>query len=141
MQLKEILFKEEIEQTFVIMSQLHVKLEKEHYCQEILNMFHEGYKMAAIFDEQEICIALIALRVIRRIGLEKTIEIEDFMIDHAKRNLGAGEKLLEWVDGQAKNFGCKNIIVDIKTYRKESQAIFARQKYIIDGLCMKKSCD
>lgn len=138
MELKEILFREEIDKTFAVLRQLYVDLEKDNYIDQVSNMLHEGYKMAAIFDDNGDCVGVIGIRIIKRISLQKTIEIEDFMIDRQKRGIGIGRMLLKWVDFQAVNYGCQNIIGNLQTIRKESQKIFLREKFLIDGLSMKK---
>lgn len=138
MQLKEILFKEEIAQTLPVLQQIYSNLDETHYIEEVLNMINSGYKMAGIFENEK-CIGVIGIRIINRISLKKTIEIEDFMIDRKKRGIGVGKMLLKWVDWQALNYNCNNIIANLSTPRKESQAIFTRENYLIDGYYMKKS--
>lgn len=143
MQIKEILSREEIAATFEVMIQIYSKIKEETYVEEILNMMQRGYKMAGVFDNKSIenkCIGVIGIRIIRKLNHGKAVEIEDFMIDRKKRGIGAGKMLMRWVEWQATNFGCQNIIGTLETKRLESQKIFSREKFVLDGFSFKKSC-
>lgn len=143
MQIKEVQSREEIYETFRVMIQIYKELEEETYVDEILNMMQRGYKMAGVFEinelGEEICIGAVGIRIIRKLHYGKAIEIEDFMIDRERRGIGVGKMLMRWVEWEAANFGCNNIIGALETRRVESQKIFSREKFIIDGLFFKKS--
>ena len=143
MQIKEIQSREEIFQTFSVLKQIYDELNEETYIEDILNMMQRGYKMAAVFEEPQIengrCIGVVGIRIIRKLHFGKAVEIEDFMIDRQKRNIGVGKMLLRWVEWQAATFGCKKIIGVLETKRLESQRIFSREKFNIDGFFFQKS--
>ena len=137
MQIKEILAREEIFETSYILKQIYEKLNQETYVEDILNMMQRGYRMAAVFENKDVengrCIGVVGVRIIRKLQYGKAIEIEDFMIDRKKRGIGVGKMLIRWVEWQALNFDCKNIIGNLQTKRLESQRIFAREGFILDG--------
>jgi len=143
MQIKEIQTPEEIVQTFPVLRQIYDELNKETYVEDILNMMQRGYKMAAVFEDQHNengrCIGVVGIRIIRKLHYGKAIEIEDFMIDRQKRGIGVGKMLLRFVEWQAANFGCKKIIGNLETKRIESQRIFTREKFLLDGFFFKKT--
>ena len=107
-------------------------------------MMQRGYKMAGVFEEDESglshCTGVVGIRIIRKLHYGKAVEIEDFMIDREKRGIGAGKMLMRWVEWEAANFGCHNIIGNLETKRLESQKIFSREKFTLDGFMFKKSC-
>lgn len=106
-------------------------------------MMQRGYKMAGVFYEDESglnCIGVVGIRIVRKLHYGKVVEIEDFMIDRAKRGIGVGKMLMRWVEWEAANFGCQNIIGDLETKRLESQKIFSREKFSLDGFFFTKSC-
>lgn len=140
MQLKEIQTQEDIFKTFMVLAQIYKNLDAKNYIESILNMMQDGYKMAGVFENENLCIGVVGIKITYKISLEKSIEIEDFMIHRQRRGIGVGKMLLKWVDWQAFNFECKNIIGNLQTNRKESQKIFAREKFIIDGFSFKKEC-
>jgi len=144
MQIKEIQTREEIAETFAVLTQIYENLNRETYIEDILNMMQRGYKMAAVFEdiafEDGRCIGVIGIRIIRKLHYGKSVEIEDFMIDRKKRGIGVGKMLLRFAEWQAVNFGCKHIIGNLETKRQESQKIFAREKFLLDGFLFKKTC-
>lgn len=142
MQIKEIQTHEEILETSAVLEQIYFDLNKKTYIEDILNMMQRGYKMAAVFEDENVengrCIGVIGIRIIRKLHYGKALEIEDFMIDRQKRGIGVGKMLLRWAEWQAAIFGCKNIIGNLETKRIESQKIFAREKFSLDGFFFRK---
>lgn len=144
MQIKELQSREEILESLNVLAQIYEDLNRETYVEDILNMMQRGYKMAGVFqdpgNENGRCVGVVGIRIIRKLHYGKAVEIEDFMIDRAKRGIGVGKMLMRWVDWQAAIFGCKNIIGNLETKRLESQKIFSREKFILDGFFFRKGC-
>jgi len=144
MQIKEVQSREEINQTANVLAQIYEDLNRETYIEDILNMMQRGYKMAAVYEDPTVengrCIGVVGIRVIRKLHYGKAVEIEDFMIDRKKRGIGVGKMLIRWVEWQALNFGCHKIIGNLETKRLESQRIFSREKFNLDGFFFCKSC-
>lgn len=142
MQIKEIQSREEIAQTYVILKQIYDELNEETYVEDVLNMMQRGYKMAAVYEDPHVengrCIGVVGIRIIRKLHYGKAVEIEDFMIDRKKRGIGVGKILLRWVEWQATIFGCHKIIGCLESKRLESQRIFMREKFSLDGFFFKK---
>ena len=139
MQLKEIQTKEDIAKTFMVLLQIYEDLDAETYVENMLDMMQNGYKIAAVFEE-EIRVGVVGIDILKKLNLGKIIEIEDFMIHRQRRGIGVGKMLLKWVEWQAMNFNCQYIIANLQTKRKESQKIFAREKFILDGFHFTKKC-
>lgn len=139
MQIKEIQTREEILATFAVMLQIYDELNRKNYVDDISNMLQNGYKMAGVFEE-ETCIGVVGIRLVQKLHYGKTTEIEDFMIDRKKRGIGVGKILMRWVEWQAASFNCQNIIGNLETKRQESQKIFSREKFILDGFFFRKDC-
>jgi len=142
MQIKELQTREEIAASYDVLAQIYEDLNQETYVEDILNMVQRGYKMAGVFQDPNVengrCVGVIGIRVIRKLHYGKALEIEDFMIDRAKRGVGVGKMLMRWVEWQAATFGCKNIVGNLDTKRLESQRIFSREKFILDGFLFRK---
>ncbi len=142
MQIKEIQTHEEITETFAVLRQIYDDLTNENYAENVAQMMKKGYKMAAVFEDPHIengrCIGVVGIRKVEKLHYGKAIEIEDFMIDRQKRGIGVGKMLLRFVDWQAMALGCKNIIGTLETKRIESQKIFSREKFILDGFLFRK---
>lgn len=139
MQIKELSSKEEISKSFEVLSQIYENLEEPSYVEDILNMMQRGYKIAAVFEDNGKCIGVVGIRVNKKLQYGKILEIEDFMICRKKRGIGVGKMLIRWVEWQAMNFNCNNIICNLDSSRVESHKILAREKFTIDGLKFCKS--
>ena len=140
MQIKEIRTREEISETFKILAQIYENLDRETYVEDFFKMIPFGYKMAAVFEENSRCIGVVGIRFMQKLHYGKVVEIEDFMIDRQKRGIGVGKMLIRWVEWQALGSNSQNIIGNLKTKRLESQKIFAREKFILDGFFFRKKC-
>lgn len=148
MQIKELSNREEILQSFAVLIQIYPNLNEETYIEDVLNMMQRGYKMAGVFESEENgamhemrAIGVVGVRVIRKLSFGKILEIEDFMIDRARRGIGVGKMLIKWVEYQAAVFGCKMIIGDLDSKRLESHKIYSREKFILEGFHFRKNCD
>ncbi len=142
MQIKELQTREEIAASFDVLVQIYDNLNRTTYIEDILNMMQRGYKMAGVFQDEGVengrCVGVVGIRIIRKLHYGNSVEIEDFMIDRQKRGIGVGKMLMRWVEWQAATFGCKNIIGTLETKRLESQRIFSREKFILDGFFFRK---
>lgn len=142
MQIKDIQDREDIELTFSVLKQIYLDLNESSYIEDVLNMMQRGYKMAAVFEDKKVengrCIGVIGIRIIRKLNYGKSLEIEDFMIDRQKRGIGVGKMLMRWAEWQAAVFGCKYLIGNLGTKREESQRIYAREGFEIEGISFKK---
>jgi len=144
MQIKEIQTSEDISATMPVLQQIYENIARADYLDRILSMMESGYKMAAVFEDNMIengrCIGVVGIRIVEKIQHGRVIEIEDFMIDRQKRGIGVGKMLIRWVEWQAVTFKCRNIIGSLETKRQESQKIFSREKFILDGFSFRKIC-
>ena len=141
MQIKEIQTREEIAQSYDILVQIYEDLNHETYIEDILNMMQRGYKMAGVFEDNtyEKCVGVVGLRIVRKLQYGKAVEVEDFMIDRKKRGIGIGKMMMRWVEWQSAIFGCENIIGALGNEREESQKIYSREKFEIEGYFFKKA--
>jgi GNAT superfamily N-acetyltransferase len=138
MQIKEIKTTEQIAATFDVLNQIYEDLNQQNYIENIQKMMQSGYKMAGVFADKS-CIGVVGIRITYKLQFGKSLEIEDFMIDRSNRGIGVGKMLMRFVDWQAMEFDCTNIIGTLQTKRQESQKIFAREKFLLDGLFFKKT--
>ncbi len=137
MQVKELNKKDEIDQTFAVMSQIYDDLDQDSYTENVLIMMQNGYKMAAIFEDNDVnngeCIGVTGIRISKRMQYKRILEIEDFMTSREKRGIGAGKMLIRWVEWQAMNFDCSRINCYLESKRIESHKILSRENFLMDG--------
>lgn len=138
MQIREVISREEIMETFNVLAQIYGELNPATYAENILNMMQNNYRMAAVYEDNGTCIGVIGLRFVKKLHHGRAIEIEDFMIDRKKRGIGVGKMLIRWAEFQAASMQCNSIIGNLETKRLESQKIFSREGFILDGFFFKK---
>jgi len=145
MQIKEIKTREEVVKTLAVLTQIYDNLNHQTYADNTLRMMENGYRMAAVFEDENNlpnhkCIGVCGFRIIDKILHGRVLEIEDFMIDRQRRGIGVGKILIRFIEWQATTSGCHNIIGSLETKRLESQKIFTREKFLLDGFSFKKTC-
>jgi GNAT superfamily N-acetyltransferase len=138
MQIREVISREEIMDTFNVLAQIYGELSPTTYTENVLSMMQDNYRMAAVYEDVGTCIGVIGLRFVRKLHHGRAVEIEDFMIDRKKRGIGVGKMLMRWAEFQAAAMQCKSIIGSLETKRLESQRIFSREGFILDGFFFKK---
>ncbi len=139
MRIKEIKTHKEISQTFPTMSQLYENLDDKTYLDDVSKLMQQDYLMAGVFESDEKkCIGVVGIKITKNLQHGKAMEIQDFMIAEDQRGIGVGKMLMHWVEGQAANFDCKIISGNLETKRLESQKIFSREGFILDGFSFRK---
>lgn len=133
MQIKELHSKEEILSSFPVLSQIYEDLKIESFAANILNMMQRGYRLAAVFEDEDKCIGAVGIRIAHRLQYGRVLEIEDFMICRQKRGIGVGKMLIRWVEWQAATFDCHKIICTLDTKRIESHKIMSREQFLFEG--------
>jgi hypothetical protein len=136
MQIKELQSKEEILKSFEVIQQIYEHLEEANYVTEVLNMMQNGYKMAGVFEDENIggaCIGVVGIKIAKKLQYGKVVIIEDFMICRKKRGIGVGKMLIRWVEWQSLNFECNKIICTIDSSRIESHKILSREGFLLEG--------
>lgn len=137
MQIKEIKSSAEIDCAYGVLLQQYENLTKEEYLLNFENAIKQGYIMAGVFEENK-CLGVVGVKLFDKVRHGKVLEIEDFMIDRKKRGIGVGKMLIKWVEWQKTILDCKYITGNLDTKRKESQAIYAREGFVIEGLSFRK---
>lgn len=139
MQLRRIKNAQDIAKSYFILKQIYGDLTTSGYIDNIFKAFKEGLEMAGVFQGDK-CLGVASIRTQHHIQQGKTIQIQDFMIDRDFRGIGVGKMLIRWVDWQALKHKCNHINAPLGTARKESQTIFMREKFSIDGYFFTKKC-
>ena len=140
MQIKEIFLREEIAQSFFLLTQYCKNLDEQKYIDDFLSMIKNGYKAAILFDKAN-PIAFIGIRSSYKLQHKLMLEIEDFFID---KNLSdqkfdeAANALISWSPSIASGLNCQKILVNFSTERKREQKNFASVKFLLEGFSFSK---
>jgi hypothetical protein len=133
MKIQEIKNNEEIRESYKIISQIYQDLDCDTYVNNVTKAISDGYRMAGVIKDDKL-IAIIGIREINDIKLGKIIKIEDFVICKLNRGIGAGKIMLKWVDWKALEINTNILSCKLSFERVESQKIFLREGFSINGL-------
>lgn len=109
MQFRFLESKEEILAAFPLMAQLRSHLTSESF-QSLYEAAQKesGYTLVGAFEGQE-CVALIGYRVLSDFVHGRHLYIDDLVVTSDRRSQGVGEKLLDFAEGKAREFGCEGL--------------------------------
>ncbi|CAM4425179.1 GNAT family N-acetyltransferase [Paenibacillus tarimensis] len=136
MRIQELKSAEEIKQSYGVMNQLRTDLTEEQYLDLYGRMAGEGYRLMALFDEEDKLVSLAGFSILTNLYYYKHIWVYDLITDQAARSMGYGEKLLVHLEQLAKENGCYCIALSSGFPRKdahrfyETRAGYSKESYV-----------
>jgi len=120
---KELLNKEELLKAFPIMKQLRTHLIEETYLNLILDMKKEGYKMFALYVDEEV-VAVAGVIKLTNLYYGKHVWVNDLVTDINKRSNKYGQSLLSFINEWAKENGCDVVALSSGLQRVEAHKFY-----------------
>jgi len=130
MEIRELFSEAEMQRNYPLIQQLYPEVTQADYEAMLGRFIALGYRQAGLFD-QDHCIGLIGFQHTMHFTCGDYIYIDDLVIDEHHRSLGYATKLLDWVENEAENLGCKVILLDCFVENKQPQRLYHRQGYSI----------
>ena len=113
-------------EAFPVMRQLRTDLTEEAYIQLIKSMVSEGYKMFALFEDDQIA-ALAGIIQLTNLYYGRHLWVYDLITDERKRSKGYGEKLLSYIEQFGKELGCKTVALSSGLARTEAHRFYEKK--------------
>lgn len=120
-------------EAFPIMKQLRTDLTEETYIELLQDMSKDGYKLYAMYVEDEI-VSLVGLSWRINFYNKRHIFIYDLVTDVSQRSFGYGEKLLKYVHDWAKENGAEYVALESGLQRSDAHR-FYEDKLDYDKCC------
>ncbi len=120
---KELLNKEELLKAFTIMKQLRTHLIEETYLNLILDMKKEGYKMFALYVDEEV-VAVAGVIKLTNLYYGKHVWVNDLVTDINKRSNKYGQSLLSFINEWAKENCCDVVALSSGLQRVEAHKFY-----------------
>lgn len=120
---KELLNKEELIKAFPVMKQLRIHLVEETYLNLIEDMKKEGYKMFALYVDEEI-VALAGVIILTNLYYGKHVWVNDLVTDINKRSKKYGQVILSFINEWAKENGCDVVALSSGLQRVEAHKFY-----------------
>lgn len=124
---------EQWKEAFPIMNQLRTDLEETVYLELLSEMKADGYRLFALFAEDNI-VALVGLSLRVNFYSKRHVFIYDLVTDAAKRSLGYGDKLLNYIHHWAKENGAEYVALESGIQRIDAHR-FYEKKFNYDKWC------
>ncbi|MRG85868.1 GNAT family N-acetyltransferase [Salinibacillus xinjiangensis] len=122
--IKEMMSREEVLQAYPVMKQLRAHLDESQYVELVEEAQQkEGYKMFALFDEDDI-VAVIGFHPMVTLYYGRFIWVCDLVTDQHQRSKGYGEKLLNYVHNWGDNNGFESVALSSGLKRKEAHRFY-----------------
>ncbi len=118
---------------FPIMKQLRTDLTEETYLKLLRNMRKDGYKLYALYIEDEI-VSLVGLSWRINFYNKRHIFIYDLVTDISHRSFGYGERLLEYIHNWASENGAEYVALESGLQREDAHR-FYEDKLEYDKWC------
>lgn len=128
--IKELQSKNDILAAFPVMKQLRSHLDESTYL-ELVNdaMEHDGYKMFALFEKEEI-VAVIGFKAMITLYYGRFVWVCDLVTDENRRSKGHGEKLLTFVHTWAKEHQYESVALSSGLQREDAHRFYEdKMKY------------
>ena len=118
---------------FPIMKQLRTDLTEETYIELLQDMIKDGYKLFAMYVEDEI-VSLVGLSWRINFYNKRHIFIYDLVTDVSQRSFGYGEKLLKYIHDWAIENGAEYVALESGLQRSDAHR-FYEDKLEYDKWC------
>ncbi|MBI1423648.1 MAG: GNAT family N-acetyltransferase [Gammaproteobacteria bacterium] len=116
----------EIDQCFVVMSQLRPHLTRETFLTRARSQMQEGYRLACAMTGDTV-VAVAGYRFSQSLSWGKFLYVDDLVTDAARRSQGAGKALLQWLIAEAKRHDCAELHLDSGIQRKDAHRFYERE--------------
>lgn len=125
----ELITEDQWRKAFPIMQQLRTDLSLSTYMESLIEMTKEGYRLFALYDEDEI-VALAGIHMTINFYNHRYVFINDLVTDSSHRSKGYGEKLLDYIHEWAREKGAQYVSLESGIQRKDAHRFYEeRMKY------------
>lgn len=124
--IKQVETDDAIENCFRVMSQLRPHLHASEFKGLVRAQMQEGYRLACVLDKDNV-VAVAGYRLSHSLSWGKFLYVDDLVTDVAKRSLGIGKVLLQWLMAEAKFHQCRELHLDSGTQRKDAHRFYERE--------------
>ena len=117
---------DEIKACFIVLAQLRLHIKYEEFVERILSQFKDGYKLAAVLDDNNI-VAVAGYQLSENLAWGKYLYVEDLITNQKHRSHGFGKLLLSWLHDEARKKQCDQLHLDSGVQRKDAHRFYERE--------------
>jgi GNAT superfamily N-acetyltransferase len=117
--------------SFPIMKVLRPHLEINQFQEQLSRQRQQGYRLAALVDDNEEISALAGFRFAEFMAWGKVLYLDDLITDPAKLKNGYAGALLDWLEEEGKRNGCEAIHLDSGYSRNDAHRLYLKKGWEI----------
>lgn len=121
--IKELVNENQWKKAFPVMKELRTGLNEERYWQLTAAMRKEGYRMFALFDNEEI-VTIAGVIVLTSLYNGKYLWVHDLITTASKRSKGYGKRLLSFMEQWAKENNCETVALSSGLQRVDAHRFY-----------------
>ncbi|MFT6077816.1 MAG: GNAT superfamily N-acetyltransferase [Myxococcota bacterium] len=131
--IKNLNTKEQIALVFPILVQHHKHIDQKDFLKSIDEILEENnYQMIGAYAQDEL-VGIAGYWVLTRFYSGKYIQVGNMVIDEKYRNLGIGNKLVNFIELEGKKQGCQHFILDSRMDNEKSHDFYLREGFEMMG--------
>lgn len=115
-----------------VVRQLRPHLDQDAFVTQALRQIDAGYR-ATVLWEGDVPRAYAGWRVHEFLVYGLHAYVDDLVTDEATRSRGHGRMLLDWLKDEARRLGCRRLMLDSGTHRKDAHAFYLREGLRIEA--------
>jgi GNAT superfamily N-acetyltransferase len=108
------------------------------YVARLSQVFLNGGRMALIVEGDQV-LAVAVWRIVENTYEGRRLYVDDLVSDEACRSRGVGNRLLAWLEAQAKSFDCDVLALDSGVQRHRAHRFYFREGMHIPSFCFRKA--
>jgi len=119
---------------FGLMRQLRPHLEDEiSFTQQIERQSRYGYRLLGLWQDEQLA-GLIGFRESENLLYGRYIFVDDLVVDVSLQHSGLGADLLNKVRSEAKQLGCRHLVLDTGLHKPLAQRFYYREGLLAKGV-------
>lgn len=108
------------------------------YPSRMREIFACGGRMALVAEGEEV-VSVSVWRVIEDTHSGRRLYVDDLVSDEARRSVGGGKLVLDWLEAKARSLGCTALTLDSGVQRHDAHRFYFRERMSISSYCFKKA--
>lgn len=123
---------DQLHRAYPLMSQLRPELDRSRYLELLTTMMRdEGYRLAGVETDQQL-VAVAGYRFMTMLYAGRILVIDDLVVDAECRSRGHGERLIRWLEEEARAGGCAQIQLISRVTREAAHRFYFRNGFGIE---------
>jgi ribosomal protein S18 acetylase RimI-like enzyme len=115
-----------------LVTAMHTHLTSADFAARLAEMRAQGYRAVGLFIDGEM-VAVSGYWVMTRFYVGRTLVIDNLVVAAARRSQRLGQRLLDWLEAEARAENCQAIVLDAYSHNLDAHRFYIRNRFDIIG--------